>query len=285
MKIILSRKGFDSSSGGCPSPIYEDGSILSLPIAHSKASTQYADIQARGGSIGRVVEDLTRQRMKRGRYMQATDRAHLDPDLRRESLARKPGWRPLFGQVDAAQGHLDKHCVGVGDLFLFFGWFRGVQRRDGRYSFVRGAPDLHVLFGWLEIGDVWRGGSQPCRAPAWAARHPHVAGCPGHANTIYVASEGDPPHGGGVFPRFHPDLVLTAPGMSRGRWRLPGWFHPTDGRSALSFHSNPSRWSRHGQHAYLQTVGRGQEFVLDADGYPEAVPWARGLITAHGRPA
>ena len=31
MKIILSRKGFDSSSGGGPSPIV-DGRCLSLPI-------------------------------------------------------------------------------------------------------------------------------------------------------------------------------------------------------------------------------------------------------------
>ena len=32
MKIILSRKGFDSSYGGYPSPILPDGSLVSLPI-------------------------------------------------------------------------------------------------------------------------------------------------------------------------------------------------------------------------------------------------------------
>lgn len=32
MKIILSRKGFDSSYGGYPSPILPDGSLLSIPI-------------------------------------------------------------------------------------------------------------------------------------------------------------------------------------------------------------------------------------------------------------
>ena len=32
MKVILSRKGFDSSNGGCPSPILPDGTLLSLPI-------------------------------------------------------------------------------------------------------------------------------------------------------------------------------------------------------------------------------------------------------------
>ena len=31
MKIILSRKGFDSANGGGPSPIFPDGRLLSLP--------------------------------------------------------------------------------------------------------------------------------------------------------------------------------------------------------------------------------------------------------------
>jgi len=38
MKIILSRKGFDSTYGGFPSPIFEDGRMISLPIpiSHEK---------------------------------------------------------------------------------------------------------------------------------------------------------------------------------------------------------------------------------------------------------
>ena len=32
MKVILSRKGFDSANGGIPSPILPDGTLLSLPI-------------------------------------------------------------------------------------------------------------------------------------------------------------------------------------------------------------------------------------------------------------
>ena len=38
MKVILSRKGFDSSYGGTASPILPDGTLLSLPIP-SKAET------------------------------------------------------------------------------------------------------------------------------------------------------------------------------------------------------------------------------------------------------
>ncbi|WP_418483231.1 hypothetical protein [Dysosmobacter sp.] len=32
MKIILSRKGFDSANGGIVSPIFEDGTMVSFPI-------------------------------------------------------------------------------------------------------------------------------------------------------------------------------------------------------------------------------------------------------------
>ena len=32
MKVILSRKGFDSANGGILSPIFEDGTMLSFPI-------------------------------------------------------------------------------------------------------------------------------------------------------------------------------------------------------------------------------------------------------------
>ena len=43
MKVILSRKGFDSSNGGCPSPILSDGTLLSLPIPSADRDT-YDDL-------------------------------------------------------------------------------------------------------------------------------------------------------------------------------------------------------------------------------------------------
>jgi len=36
MKLILSRKGFDSTYGGYPSPILPDGTLLSLPIPNRR---------------------------------------------------------------------------------------------------------------------------------------------------------------------------------------------------------------------------------------------------------
>lgn len=46
-------------------------------------------------------------------------------------------------------GYLENQGVTVGDLFLFFGWFRQAEIVNERYRFVRKAPDLHVIYGWL----------------------------------------------------------------------------------------------------------------------------------------
>src|SRR5882672_3061274 len=148
MKVILSRKGFDSSSGECPSPIFEDRSFLSLPIPEKHSGVHFADIDG-PHRIGQLVEDLSPQ-------VKASDGVHLDPDLRMNSRPRNRGWRPMFGQADAAQRHLHKQGIACGDIFLFFGWFRRVEQLDGRYRYQAGAPDLHMLFGWLQVGEIWR---------------------------------------------------------------------------------------------------------------------------------
>ena len=51
----------------------------------------------------------------------------------------------------------------------------------------------------------------------------------------------------------------------------------------LSWHGdNMNRWDQDGDWAYLQSVARGQEFVLHLDDYPEALGWVSGLIRDFG---
>ena len=52
MKIIISRKGFDSISGGVPSPIFPDGKILSLPIPDKNSKITYKKILWENNNIG-----------------------------------------------------------------------------------------------------------------------------------------------------------------------------------------------------------------------------------------
>ena len=104
-KLILSRKGFDSGSGGCPSPIFPDGAIFSLPIP-SGDHEQFDDLQHRDFDIASVVAGTTNGSMN-GR-----DRVHLDPDLNfdtyrhRKHRAAWQQWRGMIGQTGIAQGHL-----------------------------------------------------------------------------------------------------------------------------------------------------------------------------------
>ncbi len=65
-KLILSRKGFDSKAGGCPSPIFPDGTLYSLPIPgdddDDEVPIYYSDLRHGNINIGQVVEGLTHKR-------------------------------------------------------------------------------------------------------------------------------------------------------------------------------------------------------------------------------
>src|SRR5690554_1987029 len=148
MKLILSRKGFDSSAGGVPSPIFPDGRMVALPIPDAASTIRYRDIAHDGASLGDLVGQLTRGKVT------PEDGAHLGPDLIPDMLPRMPGWRPLFGQAGQAQGHLRNQGVGPGDLFLFFGLFRRVEPHDGAWRWAPDSRPCHVVWGWLQVGSV-----------------------------------------------------------------------------------------------------------------------------------
>ena len=47
MKIILSRKGFDSENGETQSPILPDGTLLSLPIPDEKGNNAFSSLSCK----------------------------------------------------------------------------------------------------------------------------------------------------------------------------------------------------------------------------------------------
>lgn len=287
MKIIFSRKGFDSGYGGVASPIFEDGSFVSLPIP-SRFGRPLADISFRGLRLGDLVHTLT------GGRHHAKTHVHLDPDLHYGSTPRIEGWKPAFGQVSSALTHLKNQAVDVGDIFLFFGWFRKVKAHGKQFNYETEAPDIHSMFGWLQVGEVLEvtQGTQARLKHRWLAEHPHVAHAPsiGSPNRIYIASdvltiEGKRSAlpGGGAFDRWSPELQLTSSSSSlRSIWDLPGWAMPGAGLpSALTYHSDPNRWAVRDGRARLQTVAKGQEFVLDVGTHAAAHSWVRALIASH----
>ncbi len=284
MKIIFSRKGFDSGTGKVPSPIFPSGELCSLPIpenAPDRISRRYQEIMFGDLNLGAIVSDLTRHRIN------ADKNAHLDPDLNVGSIPRQPGWKPIFGQTDIAERHLQNYNVKEGDTFLFYGWFRQVEQWNGSFRYVKNTPGQHVIFGWLQIEQ--RIALQNRSAiPTWALDHAHcIREQSSKVDSIYISTDRlqlpgmsvNLP-GAGIFPRFEPILCLTAQGMSRSKWRLPLWFYPEGKESSLTYNAKLSQWESEQDYVLLNTVGRGQEFILDCLHYPEAPEWLSGIFSA-----
>lgn len=288
MKIVLSRKGFDSHAGGGPSPILPDGRLLSLPIPEPSRNPcprlRYEEL--RWGALDRTYLDLIRE--LRLPIPEASAGAHLDPDLDAHTLPRAAGWRPAFGQAGAAQTHLDNQAVGVGDVFLFFGLFRQTLEHNGALHWARPSPRVHAIFGYLEVGEVVRIASADdaerlvTRLP-WIAQHPHVWDWSRKSNTLYVSADRStlvPGRPGAGLLRWSSSVRLSKPGAGPSIWQLPFCFTPTEA-SVLTYHHRPSRWtSEPDGSTTLRTVGRGQEFVIEADNALRA--WTEAIIKQDG---
>ena len=223
MRVIFSRKGFDSAAGGGASPIV-DGRPVSLPIpAGGPSRTTYGAL-----GLGEHVHRASRGRLGAG------DRCHHDPMF-------LPGGTCLFGQCGAAQTHLANRGVGPGDVFLFFGLFRD----EGT-----GEPH-HRIFGYLAVEEVVAlADCAPERRDALLRHdHPHAIGMSAANDTVYCGP-------GQVAGRAGDALRLTVPEGPPSLWQRPGWLR----RGGLSYHDRADRWLRAGR---LKSVARGQEFVAD----------------------
>lgn len=105
MKIVLSRKGFDSQYGGWASPILPDGRMLTLPIPATNGLVTYGELSVGDGrSYLDVMRDLRRDRNNRlflyhrsWLPLEEDMPAHLDPDLVASTIGRLPGWCGMFG--------------------------------------------------------------------------------------------------------------------------------------------------------------------------------------------
>jgi hypothetical protein len=288
MKVVLSRKGFDTKHGGIPSPIFPDERMISLPIPFRCTPTTFQEVRySHGGdlhSVGELITTLKKRRRRPG----PNDRCHVDPDLRKEALDnRGDGWRQSFGQDGCAQCHLRRHNVGRGDLFLFFGWFQRITLAANDWEYRRDTKPVHTLYGWLQIGDM-RAAEDPDLLNDYPWLHDHAHLCDGYAgsvrghNVVYIASErlglrGVEAEGAGVF-KYDPALVLTAPQSERlDIWDLSQWWGDLK-NTAFSHHDGELQ----GQSgALFNSRGPWQELVVDSNDYPEVLDWTARLIRGH----
>ena len=238
MRIIFSRKGFDSAAGGGASPIIK-GRPVSLPIPSGGWSqTTYGDL-----GLGEAAEKASRGRVKPGDY------CHHDPMFREDGTC-------LFGQCSAAQTHLANQGVGKGDVFLFFGLFRDEET---------GEPH-HRIFGYQVIGEIVDLGScqDATRARLVALGHPHALGMHAKNDVIYRGE-------GRTARRASDTLRLTVPGGPPSLWQRPAWLRP----GGLTYHDRADRWLRGKR---LRSVARGQEFVADIGRRRAPRDWLNAIL-------
>ncbi|MEO0463206.1 MAG: hypothetical protein AAF127_08750 [Pseudomonadota bacterium] len=202
MRIIFSRKGFDSSAGGGPSPIAA-GRPVSLPIPAGAASaTTYGDL-----GLGDHAAKASRGKLGAG------DLCHHDPMFLPEGMC-------VFGQCGAAQTHLERQGVGTGDVFIFFGLFADEQTSERH----------HRIFGYLRVEEVVALSAGIPEEFA-ALSHPHALAMH-HSNDCIWRGEGR------VAVRASAALRLTVPGGPPSLWQRPGWLK----RGGLSYHDRADRW-------------------------------------------
>ena len=224
MKVILSRKGTDSSNGDIPSPIFPDGTMFSIPIPSGDEPT-YSDIAINpDGSL--MCSEFLAEINKPGL---AVRNCHVDPDLVQRYVTEQAGWKPAFGQCSAAQGYL-RNSAGVrpGDLFLFFGNFKAVSA--GKALSYRARPripgatvpegEIQIIWGYLQVGDVLTD-RHAIEAYSWHphAKQPHIED---KNNTLYIPTRKllfcEEMPGCGVF-NFSERRILTMPGANKATWK------------------------------------------------------------------
>lgn len=263
MKVSFSRKGFDSKNGGQPNAILPDGTLLPFPIPDSTGVDCYDSLVICEKSFYDILSELNpRTQLKRDNC------CHLDPDLRMDVKWRKDGWKPAFGQADQSLSELSNNEFGVGDLFLFFGWFRETESVNGKLRYKRDAPDIQLIYGYMQVGAILKGDDD---IPDWLMEHPHASKLAGGSikDAIFLPTEHldfMPDAPGASMLKFSQDLILTAPGMTRSKWKLPHFF------KEIKIGHSPKQ---PGNKEYFQSATIGQEMIWKST--IESIEWIKKI--------
>jgi hypothetical protein len=245
--IILSRKGFDSSTGGNHSLFEPDtGKYIVLPIPEREKDwkisnpLRFQDVGISDSYSKRfgasnlkelmVKTDRWKPIINRGEHdEEKSEYAHLDPWLGHCPWLSDNSNHNIgaFGQVGNAQAHLKNREVGKGSLFLFFSRFKPIHGTkmskfcDVDISSEHLKEGLYFIYGWLRVGgEPIKCYNDPQLRRELKEHHPHATQkyfeeCKGKNNTIYIADKylfnnSTGYLGYAYFPTLTKDLLLTA---------------------------------------------------------------------------
>lgn len=268
MKIIFSRKGFDSSAGGFPSIIFDNGSLYSIPIPSKFDNDFYADINInyQNDSIQKILNDITNQTINSGKkikcdYGDCKIKMHNDPFISDNLMA--------LGQIGNSAGHLRSHKISKGDIFLFYGWFRQVEKINGIWQYKNNSKNIHHIWSYMFIDDVLDIGKNQNNAIKIIlskypelSKHPHLK-YKEKNNILYISKKGN-------FGKLNYKSARCLTDMEdyegRSKWILPIYFNQKDNWTFLNNFCNKNEF-------FCNVIfrGYGQEFILDAKLFNEEI--------------
>lgn len=297
MKVVLSKKGVDSSNCSNPVKAKSGEELLFVPIPSLKEKVGYEDIKY---SKDKTMFDKAKENIKNCKFLMKVPieclnkelkvGCHLDPQLK--NYYGNDNFLASFGQVEKAQKYLENNEIGVGDLFLFYGWFYDEKAHK----------DKHIIWGYMQVGDVLTfnedGTVNSCKQERdkkltredvekeyqFLKNQPHWENTENYPfkrnNTIYIAKkyfnddEKSNIKGYGVF-KYNEKLALTDSNADRkSDWCVPNLANVKIMKSS----------GKENDHYSFDSDGRiniakgyGQEFVL-VERSDEVLSWAKWLL-------
>lgn len=306
MKLVLSRKGFDTGSGGCFSPFnHNTGKYIWFPIPE-KVNNYLNDIRyseifvkneylsgLKGSNLKDAFKSLKgtdRVKLRKNEYASINDDelfAHFDPMLGIPPWMEGNGNFIIgkgFGQCNASP-QLEKHNVNEGSIFLFFGGFQSISNRK-----ISG----HYIYGWLKVKkriETFKE-CQEILEEYNLHNHPHIteaAFSRTQKNFIFIPDqwlfEDLKVPGYGYFTTLNEHLLLSSSKESNiATWKLPNLFY----KSLTQVQQKT--WHNTQDGFCTVRTGIGQEFITQLSEKGEG--WLRDLflknqnnIYRHEKPA
>lgn len=262
MKIVFSRKGFDSSYGGFPSIILpeEMGSkMISFPIPE----TNFAQCGWLASDLSFILNDRSKLSLKdifvqlgiadkirlSGKGIANADdvKFHFDPEIQSVENIRSYA---AFGQSGAASSHLLSKGIESGDVFLFFGTFKKTLLEHGKITYDSAMHEIQAIWGYMIVDDIIHVNRI---TESQVEKYPDIK-----THLHYLNKENEEGENiiicGSRFGTFDYAVkyCLTKLGYKKSFWELPDFFKNTN-ISYCGAVENPKRF---------KSADIGQEFVV-----------------------
>ncbi len=272
MKVILSRKGFEPTHGGIPSPIMPDGTLLLLPKPVEDGAISYHDLSYKGLSYYDIVLSLDKLQKESLDKFRTHSGCYIMPENHTPPLE----WYPAYFHNGLLESHLNRQNISVGDIFLFYGWFRQTEY-DNKHQlrFVPDAPELNIVFAYFQIGAIIKDISFFSKQYNWQL-HTFINKTDNVPSTIYLPTKklsyNNHQPGCDILP-YSSGQILTKPGYHYYQWQLPEFLCAPD--VTITYHNNRNNGFISGKN-YFKASAICEEFVIH--GTYDLKQWVHSMI-------